>query len=205
LKAFFERERGFFLTGGAALVGFYLQHRITDDLDLFTADRTAFERGPHALRDAAAELGASVVVRQETTGFHRYFLSRGEEAVVVDMVYDRVPQLFVEKVEREGIVLDPPEEILVNKLNTIVSRCEIRDLVDLMVLEKSGLKVEDSLRGALEKDGGCTPATLAWVLSEVEISTEAVLPGGFSGGQMRAYRDELIRRFRLAALPEGDH
>ena len=36
LSAFFEREREFFLTGGAALVGFHLRHRTTTDLDLFT-------------------------------------------------------------------------------------------------------------------------------------------------------------------------
>jgi hypothetical protein len=36
LDAFFRRERGFFLTGGAALAGFHLGHRTTDDLDLFT-------------------------------------------------------------------------------------------------------------------------------------------------------------------------
>ncbi len=34
--AFFSREHRFFLTGGAALAGFYLGHRETHDLDLFT-------------------------------------------------------------------------------------------------------------------------------------------------------------------------
>jgi hypothetical protein len=43
LRALFERERGFFLTGGAALVGFYLHHRTTDDLDFFTDRADAFE------------------------------------------------------------------------------------------------------------------------------------------------------------------
>lgn len=36
LEAFFSREGEFYLTGGAALVGFHLHHRHTDDLDLFT-------------------------------------------------------------------------------------------------------------------------------------------------------------------------
>ena len=63
LKAFFERERGFFLTGGGALVGFHLRHRWTDDLDLFTEDASVFERGPHALADTVAALDAEMVVR----------------------------------------------------------------------------------------------------------------------------------------------
>jgi len=53
LLAFFERERGFFLTGGAALAGFYLHHRETTDLDFFTHDGEAFARGVFALRAAA--------------------------------------------------------------------------------------------------------------------------------------------------------
>ena len=36
LTAFFAREDRFFLSGGAALAGFYLRHRETHDLDLFT-------------------------------------------------------------------------------------------------------------------------------------------------------------------------
>ena len=36
LQAFFSKEKRFFLSGGAALAGFYLGHRETHDLDLFT-------------------------------------------------------------------------------------------------------------------------------------------------------------------------
>ena len=97
---------------------------------------------------------------------------------------------------------DPPTEILVNKLNTIASRCEIRDLVDVMALERAGFSVDEALEGALAKDGGCTPATLAWVLSELEIGEQASLPGGVSVTEMRDYVDQLIRRLRRAAAPD---
>lgn len=202
LMAFFERESGFFLSGGAALVGFYLHHRETEDLDLFTTEGDAFERGAHILASAAAHLGAEMVARQQSTGFHRYFVSRGEEAVIVDLVLDRVPQIHVEKWERQGIRIDPPDEILINKLNTIASRSEIRDIVDVMALERAGFPVADALEGALTKDGGCTPATLAWVLSEVEIPDRVELPGGISVKAMREYLEQLIRQLRRAAAPK---
>ena len=38
LKAFFDRSQAFFLTGGSALGIFYLQHRLSFDLDFFTTD-----------------------------------------------------------------------------------------------------------------------------------------------------------------------
>jgi hypothetical protein len=201
LEEFFARESGFFLTGGAALAGYHLGHRETDDLDLFTGSAAAFERGPHALAEAVSALGAALVTRQEAPGFHRYFVGRGEEGVVVDLVLDRVPQIHVRKWERDGVQVDPPGEILVNKLTTLASRCEVRDLVDVMMLERAGHRVEDGLAGALAKDGGCTPAVLAWVLSEVRISEEARLPGAVSPAELRTYLDQLVRRLRRAAAP----
>ncbi|MEJ7721557.1 MAG: hypothetical protein WKF58_14480 [Ilumatobacteraceae bacterium] len=44
LREFFGRENRFYLTGGAALVGFYLGHRETNDLDLFTLENEIGER-----------------------------------------------------------------------------------------------------------------------------------------------------------------
>ena len=41
LNAFFDGEDRFFLTGGAALSGFYLEHRETHDLDLYLSARLA--------------------------------------------------------------------------------------------------------------------------------------------------------------------
>lgn len=65
LVAFARREPQFFLTGGAALAGFHLGHRTTQDLDLFaTADR--LEDGARALRQVAAELGANLEVLLRT-------------------------------------------------------------------------------------------------------------------------------------------
>jgi hypothetical protein len=127
LFSFFERERGFFLTGGAALAGFYLHHRETTDLDFFT----------------------------------------------------------------------------VNKLTTLVSRSEPRDIVDLMMLERFGCSIDAALPKALEKDGGCTPATLAWVLSQVSIPDGAALPGGVSTAETRAFLAGLVERLVRAAAPSA--
>lgn len=201
LLAFFERERGFFLTGGAALAGFYLHHRETTDLDFFTHDGEAFERGVFALRAAAADVGAEVSIKQDAPGFRRYLVTRGNDSVLVDTVWERVPAAYSGKKEVGRIVLDPPEEIMVNKLTTLVSRSEPRDIVDLMLLERSGLSIDAALPKALEKDGGCTPATLAWVLSEVTIPDGAGLPGGVSATEARAFVTSLVDRFLRAAAP----
>ncbi len=152
LRAFPAREQGFYLTGGAALAGFYLRHRETTALDLFADSSDDFDRGTPVLRDAAASLGAEVVVRQDAPGFRRFVVSRGSDAVLVDLVWERVAPIQAQKVTIRGIRLDPIEEILINKLTAVLSRAEERDLVDLLKLEEAGHRVESALPGALQKD-----------------------------------------------------
>lgn len=201
LAAFFEHERSFFLTGGAALAGFYLHHRETDDLDLFTHEGEAFERGAHALRAAADRVSGQLGITQDSPGFRRYVVTRGNEAVVVDLVWERVPSAFPDKPERAGIRIDPIEEILINKLTAVLSRAEERDVVDLLFLERAGHRAEQALAAALAKDGGCTPAALAWVLSQITVADEAALPGGVTGRELRGFLDDLVKRLRRAAAP----
>lgn len=201
LDAFFAREQGFFLTGGAALAGFYLGHRETTDLDLFTENAEALQRGHHALGAAADALGATMTRRLLAPGFERYVVTRNHDSVVVDLVWDRAPQAYPEK-RRVGIIrIDPVEEILVNKLTTILSRGEERDLVDLFLLEKTGYRIESALGAAIAKDAGCTPAALAWVISEISIPDGVPLPAGVSAAELRDFLADVVQRLRRAALP----
>lgn len=198
LEAFFDREQRFFLTGGAALAGFHLGHRSTHDLDLFTVERV-LEEGVFALRDVAGELGASLESLRTAPDFHRFLVTRGRDSVVVDLVHDRAPQLS-DKVRVGRVSVDPPGEILANKLCTLLSRAEIRDLVDVRALEQAGYRVEDALEPASRKDGGLTAGQLAWVLSEIEIGEDAKPPGA-SVRELREYLEDLIQRLTRRAFP----
>lgn len=200
LEAFFRRERGFFLSGGGALAGFYLGHRETHDLDLFTVD-PILDRGASALREAADELGATLERLQTSPEFQRWLVRRGEEGLVVDLVRDTVPQLHGEKRSIGALLVDPPEEILANKLCTLLSRAEIRDLVDVMALERAGYCVEDQIVGANRKDGGLTPAQLGWVLGGLELGDNAKLPGDVNVADLRSYLKDLRGRLARLAFP----
>lgn len=203
LEAFFHRASAFYLTGGAALAGFYLEHRRTNDLDLFTTE-DALESGERALEEAAHELGATVERLQTTPDFRRRLVRRSDAALVVDLVRERVLAGQRPKVQRGIITLDSMEEILANKLCALLSRAEVRDLVDVIALERAGLRIEEVLPDAMRKDGGLTPAQLAWVLSELRIGDDARVPGGLSVEELRNRLDSLIDRLtRLAAPTPG--
>lgn len=200
LDAFFGAEREFFLSGGGALVGFHLEHRETTDLDLFTTSNEAFERARVVLPNVVSRMGGALTIRQDSPGFCRAVVQQGEDELVVDLVRDIGTQAHG-KLQIEGIVVDPVEEIFSNKLTTLVSRQELRDLVDVLELERRGLRVEDFLGEANLKDGGCTPATLAYLLSEWPLPDNAKLPAEYSVAELRAFKAALAERLVRAALP----
>lgn len=182
---------GFFLTGGAALVGYYGHSRTTRDLDLFTREAEAFEAGPPELARAAAALGAVVAPLRTTPGFRRYRVVRGGDETVVDLVLDEIPAVHPpEGLPASRLRIDLPEEIAVNKICAVVGRGEPRDLEDLCFLSAAGVDLDEALRQAPRKDAGVGPDTLLMVLPGVPVA-EAVRP----------FRDAWMQRLRVELLP----
>lgn len=200
LREFFREAAGFFLTGGAALAGFHLGHRETHDLDLFTT-RDNLEEGAAVLERTADRLGASIEAVRTSPDFRRYLVHKGVDAVVVDLVRDTVPQVHGEKPAIDGVPVDPAAEIFANKLCALLSRTELRDLVDVLALEATGLRLEDGIAAATRKDAGMTPAQLAWVLSRTRIGDDAAPPGGMSASQLQRLLDDLIARLAKLSHP----
>lgn len=199
LQRFFRHRREFFLTGGAALAGFYLDHRTTHDLDLFTT-LDVLEEGERTVREIALELGAEVSSLQRSPTFRRLMLSSSSEGLVIDLVLDQAPQID-EKRRFGEVVVDSPLEIFANKLCTILSRFEPRDLFDVLKLEASGLDLAEACSMAARKDGGFSPMQLAWVLSRFPLRT-ADLPEEWPAEEMAIYRDDLVRRLSIAGFPQ---
>lgn len=201
LAAFFERESRFFLTGGGALAGFHLGHRATNDLDLF-AITDILDDGDRALTDAAATIGASIERVRTAPDFRRHVLRRPGEVLVVDLVRERVPQVRPDKPVVDGVRVDPAEEIFANKLCTLLSRSEVRDIVDVRALEELGLDLDAGLAAAKLKDGGLSAGQLAWVLSEIDIGDDARVPGNVTVPELRAYLTDLVSRLAKRAHPK---
>jgi Nucleotidyl transferase AbiEii toxin, Type IV TA system len=99
------------------------------------------------------------------------------------------------------IAVDSIEEIFANKICALLSRAELRDLVDVRALEASGLKLEDAFQGATQKDAGLTPAMLAWVLSSLSIGDDAHLPQGVTAQELKLYLQTLVERLSKKAFP----
>lgn len=192
----------FFLTGGSALGEFYLGHRASEDLDLFTADIEAFARADASVRRAAMEAGLNVRVTRSSPSFRRYLFEGPDGQVVVDLVHDPVPQIDPDKPVLDGIRTDTLREIAVNKICSLLARWEVRDLVDLYFISRAGLDPVALLPDAARKDSGLTPASLAYALGTAPaIVLPPFLRAAVTEADLVAFRDDLVERLARLALP----
>lgn len=207
LREFTSREPRFFVTGGAALTGFYLGHRETDDLDFATFD-AALSQGVDHLAAATTALGAEITEERlesasgPETGRRRFHVRRGDEQTKVDLLTpDR--HGYLEPNTRDGIAVDRPEQILVNKLVMLAAwerRQDPRDLVDIRALEQAGYRIDDAAQTAQARLG-FSPAVLASYLREWRLGPDTPLPQGLSPADLEAYRRALIDRLTRMAFP----
>ena len=101
--------------------------------------------------------------------------------------------------------VDTLHEIMVNKITTLISRCEVKDIVDLYFLEKAGLRVERHFEEARQKDGGLDPGMVSLLLDSVtiaEVPDYMIQPLDLE--ELRAFVDDLKRRMALMAYPDAD-
>lgn len=201
LDAFFSEPSAFFLTDGAALGGYHLGHRLTDDLDLFTAPVESMELAVQRLRRAGAAIGGTIEALQEAPEFRRFAVQRAEEVTIVDLVIDRAPQLMAEKLLIRNVRVDPEREIAANKITALLGRTAPRDLVDLFALFDRGHTLEGALVDARIKDAAADPATLAWVLSQWRLAPSVPLPVGVTFEEIEQMRGQLIERLLVLAVP----
>lgn len=202
VEAFFREPSAFFLTGGAALAGYHLGHRFTDDLDLFSPPAESMELAVQRLRRAAAALGATVESIQEAPEFRRFIVRRDVETTVVDLVIDRAPQLLAEKELVGHVRIDSQREIAANKITALLGRTAPRDLVDLFALfEQGNTTLESALADAQTKDTAVDAGTLAWVLSQWRLGPDVPLPEGTGLDDIERMRARLIERLMVLAVP----
>lgn len=201
LREFFAREQRFVLTGGAALAGFHLRHRTSDDLDLFAKPPMDLVDGARTLQAAAAALGGSAESLRTYPEFQRWLVRRGAETTIVDLVIDRVPDVD-QPVTSGSVRVHSLREIAANKLCALVGRGEIRDLVDVRAILQRGSDLDVMLADAERKDGGVSAATLAWLLDGVRIGPDATMPGGLTASEIETFRVELVRELRRRSAPK---
>jgi len=122
----------FYLTGGTALSEFYLKHRLSNDIDLFTQDGEVNQKLVEAfLKSISPKLSVVKIRRSQFMGLVSYKLiykDRGD--LKVDFNYYPFPR--IEKgVKYKELEIDSIYDIAANKVHTLFMKPRERDYVDL--------------------------------------------------------------------------
>ena len=133
-----EITKRFYLTGGTALSEFYLKHRLSEDIDLFTEENEVDQKLIEAyLKKISIILSVKKVDRNVFMGLVSYFLIyRDGSKLKVDFNYYPFPK--IEKGLTFGkLQIDSIRDIAANKVHTIFMNPRDRDYIDLYFIMKS--------------------------------------------------------------------
>ncbi len=132
LKVIFSTENELYLTGGTCLHRFYLKKRYSDDLDFFTHQSKRFN---FAVRKIKIALGNvfDVNVSVESKNFIRFIVNN---ILQIDFVNDVSIHCGDVVVNEKGFIIDNIENILSNKLTSVISRDEPKDVFDIFAIYK---------------------------------------------------------------------
>jgi hypothetical protein len=189
------------------LAGLHLGHRETRDLDLFWRNRPGLGLSVRETESALRADGLEVRVLRTAPAFAELRVGDGRQVCIIDLVAEPFgpiePPLRAE-VLGASVAVDTAHEILVNKLAALLSRSELRDLVDVKALLEAGGDLERALRDAPRKDAGFSPLTLAWVLKSFAPATlaRALGLGPAETEEITAFHRQLQERIVAAAAPE---
>jgi predicted nucleotidyltransferase component of viral defense system len=126
----------FYLTGGTALSEFYLRHRLSEDLDLFSEEEVGPRMVEAFLQTISPKLEVKKIVKEQYLGLFSYklFYSR-VKYLKVDFNFYPFPK--IEKGEKFGdLEVNSIYDIAVNKVHTVAMRTNARDFVDIYFIFK---------------------------------------------------------------------
>jgi len=141
----------FYLSGGTALAEYYLQHRLSEDLDFFSL----LEVNPKTVQIIFKKIKEKIHFEKVTfeISFNRnlFFLHFPDEILKTEFTYYPFEQ--IEQPKKMGLLkIDSLMDIAVNKADTILTHPRTRDFIDLyLILQKEQWLFADMVKQARVK------------------------------------------------------
>lgn len=159
----------FYLSGGTALSRCFLEHRYSDDLDLFVNNCPNFKQQCETVVTYLKETFSRCSVSITSESFLRIFLNKNQLVLKIDFIND-VPFHFgnFEKCDFFGKV-DNWRNILSNKICAL-SRMEPKDYADILfIAEQYSFSWEDIIEEAKKKDLWVEPIEISRIVKEFPV------------------------------------
>ena len=143
----------FYLTGGTALAEYYLGHRLSLDLDLFTAVDGLILPVSYQVEKLGATAGLPVTPVRRFATYVEFLVGDGQESLRVDLGLDSPYRFAPPVLSSYGVWVNDYDDLRVDKLLAYYGRAEPRDAVDLyFILQREPAR--PLLEQAKQKDPG---------------------------------------------------
>ncbi len=151
----------FYLSGGTALSVFYLEHRLSDDLDFFCEDAVDYATIHAFTEKLKQELGAKDLRHERLFDRNIFFLKFSDGELKLE--FTKYPFKHLGRVTKHlEIAVDSVRDLAANKLAALIDRFDPKDFVDLYFLlkkfklaaicrdveKKFGMKINDMTLGS---------------------------------------------------------
>jgi len=213
LVALFENglgDRGYYLTGGTALAEFYLQHRYSEDLDLFTRKSGSLKEDFENFSELLTSLGLIVVSQSIVEEYARFLVfAEDQKDMGLKVEFAKAAGARMAPPEVHGHVLvDSFEDIAVNKICAILNRqpSESKDFCDLFfILKESRYELDYLIGRAREKEAALDQeeGVLAFATNLLAVDEFVILPRMIKSLSLEElsqyfvpFAEELIQRLR---------
>lgn len=158
----------FYLTGGTALAEFYLGHRRSYDLDLFTVQETLIRPVSLQAEQYLQEQGWPVRVTRRFATFVEMVVTVEGEDVRLDFALDTPFRFSSPEPSVYGVPINDLQDLTAEKVLAYYGRTEMRDAVDLYFLLRQS-SPETLMDLAAQKDRGFDRYWFAVALQKAEM------------------------------------
>lgn len=140
-----EITRWFYLTGGTALSEFYLHHRLSDDIDLFSYSQVNDKYLDGFFKNIKLPMKISEIKKDHIMGLYVYKLIFADNSSLkIDFNEFEFLQIETGNTKFGNLIIDSYFDIAVNKLYTVIGRFQTRDFIDLyFILQKKEFTLQD--------------------------------------------------------------
>lgn len=163
--------QNFYLSGGTALAEFYLEHRLSEDLDFFSEQEFEPMAVSSIFKKIQKPAGIIRVNYEQSFNRNLFFLDLKDDEIKTEFTY--FPFTRIESKRKFGeLHIDSLLDIAVNKIFTIYQKPRSRDFIDLFcILEKDkSLQIDDLVKKAqLKFDNYLDPLQLSSQFVKAEI------------------------------------
>lgn len=143
-------SQDFYFTGGTALSEYYLRHRFSEDLDLFSQRKIDQEVISSIVNSWSTHLNFKYTARFVEVVYRFEFIFPKGRDLKVDFGY--FPYQLMEKgLQSKSLSIDSLRDIATNKMTTINQRTEVKDFVDLYYILQDKYTIWDLLYSAQVK------------------------------------------------------